>query len=175
MRCMPTANSTVMRSMSMAQSGSARHPMVFAIAGFDLGLLLVEYVLGMYLNLFVQIPLLRGTSGMVTFMFSVAGPALMAHIMMAMMILFVTVGLVVSSSMTGDPWLRLTSSLALVFTGAAILGGIEFLFFGQASGYSFLMSIGFLGTILFVGATFYWARVGSFRAPTTTPPSGRTG
>ena len=156
--------------------------MVFAIAGLDLGLLLVEYVLGMYLNLFVQIPLLGtagygpgGTSGMVTFMFSVAGPALMAHIMMAMMILFVTVGLVVSSSMTGDPWLRRTSSLTLVFTGTAILGGIEFLFFGQASGYSFLMSIGFLGTILFVGATFYWARVGSFRAPTTTPPSGRTG
>ena len=152
------------RSGSSLASGAARG---FALVAF--ALLAVQFLLGMYVNLYVNLPpLARSTRGfggsmMGRFgtMFS-SGPLLMAHMMLGMhLIVSGTVALIVAAS-SGNRFAIGWSATGLVALLVAGYGGISFFMFGQDNVDSYLMAVGFL-----VSFTAYLT--GALRSPASGP------
>jgi len=135
------------RSESLLASGAAR--------GFALvvcGLLAVQFLLGMYVNLYVNLPPVRSGSGglggpmMGRFatMFSPGRPVLMIHMMLGMLLAVTgAVALVVALS-AGNRFAIGWSATGLVALLVAGYGGISFFMFGHSNVDSYLMAVGFL-------------------------------
>ena len=104
-----------------------------------LGLLAMQFLLGMALNLYVTIPPFG--AGMAAMMRT--GPLVMAHMMLGM----VLAGGALLTLATALPWGRRAvgcAAAALAGILVAGLGGLLFLLGGQTSGASYLMAVGFL-------------------------------
>ena len=118
--------------------GSTRRSARFAPLGM-LGLLAVQFLLGIAINLYVQIP--SGTFGMVQMMR--IGPLVMVHMMLGMMLAFgamVTVGVALGHG-RGVVSCAVAGLAGILVSG---LGGLLFLMNGQSNGASYLMAVGFL-------------------------------
>jgi hypothetical protein len=121
--------------------------------GFAMIILLVgQYVLGMYTNLFVTIP--DGVNGWQWMSNSLA---IMGHVTVGTLLLVVSVAaLVLSARARSRTWI-IASVVGLVGIGAALAGGSSFMN-GQSDAMSFLMAGGLGVAILAYAAALYvWA------------------
>ncbi len=128
--------------------GSPRHPRLAALFGIELLFMVAQYLAGMFLNLYATIPPVTGAGGMMgggmfAFMSSSAMPALMFHMMDAVLLLLVALALVVGSLLARERDVLTVTVLLIVGVVAAMAGGLAYLFF-RSEADSLLMSIGFL-------------------------------
>ena len=135
------------RSGSFLASGAAR--------GFALvvcGLLAVQFLLGMYVNLYVNLPPLtsstRGFGGSMMgrfgTMFSPGRPLLMAHMMLGMLLVVTGIVALFVAASSGDRFAIGWSTTGLAALLVAGYGGISFFMFGHSNVDSYLMAVGFL-------------------------------
>lgn len=126
-----------------------QHLFLFALLVLDLGMVALQYALGMYVNLYVQIPLGTGWGGMMMGMGGMWGqPALVWHMMNGWLVFIVTLLMAVFSLLSGDTKVALTAWAGLLSVAMAGAGGMGFLMSGGANIFSFLMAFGALGTLL---------------------------
>ena len=118
--------------------GSTRGSALMAPLGM-LGLLAVQFLLGIAINLYVQIS--SAGFGMTEMMRS--GPLVMVHMMLGMML---ALGAMVAVGVAVPYGKRAVGCAAAALGGVLVagLGGLLFLMDGQKSGVSFLMALGFL-------------------------------
>lgn len=104
-----------------------------------LGLLAVQFLLGMALNLYVTIP--SFDSGMTAMMRT--GPLLMVHMMLGMVL---AGGALLALAMALPQGRQAVGCAATALGGIFVagLGGVLFLMDGQDNGNSYLMAVGFL-------------------------------
>jgi len=134
----PSGNSPV--------SGAAR-----GVAMVVCGLLAVQFLLGIYVNLYVNLPPVKSGSGrlggpmMGRFgtMFS-SGPLFVAHMMLGMLLVVTGVVALVVAASTGDRFAIGWSAAGLIALLLAGYGGISFFMFGHDNVDSYLMAVGFL-------------------------------
>ncbi len=127
-------------------------------------LLAVEFLLGMALNLFVAV----GNGSAVAVLSS--NPVLVAHVVVALLLLGLSGRAVVGSFRYPVRSLRVGAALALVSSVAATLAGSSFTFGGQNGWASYGMSVAFLGVLM--GAFLLLGPVA--RAEAATPLPGRS-
>ena len=104
-----------------------------------LGLLAVQFLLGMAANLYVQLP--SAGAGMAEMMRS--GPLVMIHMMLGM-ILAAGALLAIAIALPYGRWAVGSAAVALGGILVAGFGGLLFLMGGQSNGASYLMAVGFL-------------------------------
>lgn len=117
---------------------STRRSALMAPLGM-LVLLAVQFLLGIAINLYVQIS--SAAFGMTEMMRN--GPLVMVHMMLGMMLVL---GAMVAVGVA-HPYGRRVVSCAVVALGGILVagfGGLLFLMDGQSSGTSYLMAVGFL-------------------------------
>lgn len=125
-----------------------RHPRLAAALLVEVLLLAVQYVAGMYLNLYASIPPMTGGSGVMSggmwaFMSSSAMPALMFHMMNAVLLVLIALLVVAGSILARERSLAAMSGLGLLGILIALWSGLAFLF-SQQDVYSLGMALGFL-------------------------------
>lgn len=122
-----------------------------ASAASMVGLLLVQFALGMYVNLFVQIPPFSpagGMSGAMGNMMSIMSPLVMLHFMLGLGLVAAGAVTVAVAATAGQGKKALTWAVAgLLFVLIAGYFGLRFLFFGQHNADSFLMAMAWLGAL----------------------------
>jgi hypothetical protein len=127
---------------------------------FTLIALVLEFILGIYTNLFVEFPdsLVNGNA----WQWSMAqSPIIGAHVLIGSLLLAASLlslglGLALKSKAA------IGSSLAgLAMMGLAYFSGSAFLANIQVDGYSFAMALGFMGTLVAYGAAYYLTRSAS--------------
>lgn len=154
-----------------------RHPVLFALLALDLGLVALQYGLGMYVNLYVQVPFGNGPGLGGMGMGGMWGqPALVGHMMVGWLVFLVTLLAAVVSLTTRETWLMLTAWGGLVSVGVAGAGGMGFLMSGGANGFSLLMALGALGALLAISAALLLVFNGSTvrgERPTPSPEGPR--
>ncbi len=134
------------RSGSSLASGAAR--------GFALvvcGLLAVQFLLGMYVNLYVNLPPVTSSThrfggsmmGRFGTMLS-SGPVLMAHMMLGMLLVVTGIVALIVAASLGDRFAIGWSVIGLVALLVAGYGGLSFFMFGHSNVDSYLMAVGFL-------------------------------
>ena len=118
--------------------GSTRRSARFAPLGM-LGLLAVQFLLGIAINLYVQIS--SADFGMTEMMRS--GPLVMVHMMLGMML---ALGATVAVGVALPYGKRAVGCAAAALGGILVagIGGLLFLMDGQNNGASYLMAVGFL-------------------------------
>ncbi len=119
--------------------------MLYAILFF----LFIQFLLGMYVNLYVVIPPMQGFS-MMGFMPLYSGfPLVMAHMFFGILIGLLSIGIIILSMETKVR--RNIMAAAGLFFSVVLAGvnGLFFLFAGQHNLNSYLMSTGFILAILF--------------------------
>ena len=83
-------------------------------------------------------------------------PELMVHMMLGILIGLVSLMIFFVFAMTGDYRLSLLSAVASVSILTAGIGGLEFMFSGFANNiFSFLMSLGFIFTVVAYASVLY--------------------
>lgn len=108
-------------------------------------LLSVQFIDGMWLNLFVQLPPNIGPMPMMAMMYY--GPVFMLHMVTGFILVLVAFGLVILSF--SNPTTLLLSIVALLSIIVAGINGMLFMFSGFSNNlYSFIMSLGFLFAIV---------------------------
>ena len=135
------------RSESSLASGAVRR---FALV--VCGLLAVQFLLGMYVNLYVNLPPLtsstRGFGGSMMgrfgAMFSPGRPLLMAHMMLGMLLVVTGIVTLFVAASSGDRFAIGWSTAGLAALLVAGYGGISFFMFGHSNVDSYLMAVGFL-------------------------------
>ena len=118
---------------------SSGRPADIAVPLGLLGLLGVQFLLGMAVNLFVPIP--SAGAGMAEMMGN--GPLVGLHMMLGM-ILAAGAVLGVATALPSGPRTTACAAIALGGILAGGLGGLAFLMGGQSNGASYLMAIGFV-------------------------------
>lgn len=116
--------------------------------------LVVEYLLGMYANLWVSFPAPGAGKGAAAMQTVTSSPGLLAHTGLGLLLVALGVAAVLLASRGGGGvvlWLALAGLLALVGAG---VGGIIFVMSGQGGAASFVMAVGFL-----VGFSCYFAEL----------------
>ena len=117
------------------------------------GLLAVQFLLGMYVNLYVNLPSVTTTVGggfvgpmMGRFaeMFSPGLPVLMAHMMLGMILIVTGVIALIVAMSSQDHFAIGWSATGLAALIASAYGGITFFMFGHSNLASYLMAVGFL-------------------------------
>jgi hypothetical protein len=127
-----------------APSGlEARQRWVLGILGLPiLGLLAVEFLLGMALNLYVS---LSGGSALAILE---ASPVLIVHILVGVMLAGITARVLILGIRLQDRRAVVAGALGLLSTLVAFLAGMAFTFGGQELAASYVMSVGFTGILL---------------------------
>ena len=122
-------------------------------------LLIIQFVIGMWMNLFAVFPSFGQSFfmyGMMQVMFSV--PELMVHMMLGILIELVSLIIFFVFAMAGDYRLSTLSAVASISILAAGIGGLEFIFSGFANNiFSFIMSLGFIFTVVAYASILYMA------------------
>ncbi len=164
---------------SQARGLGARHPILFSLLALDLGLVILQYALGMYVNLYVQILFGTGAGGMMGggMMMGMGWmwgqPVLVWHMMNGWLVFLVTILVAVMSLLSGDIKVALPAWATLLSVALAGAGGMGFLMSGGANGFSFLMALGALGALLSLSIGLLLAWNGS--AARGPPPLSSTG
>ena len=104
-----------------------------------LGLLTVQFLIGMAVNLYVTLP--SANSGMAGMMRG--GPLVMIHMMLGIILILGALVAFVTSLPYGR-WAIVCAAISLGGMILAGVGGITFLMGGESNSASFLMAIGFL-------------------------------
>lgn len=105
-------------------------------------LLLLQNVIGIYLNLFVPLP-----QGPDVLSLMAAYSILAAHVVAGILLLVSTGVVLLLAGRTHRPSLWAPALAALLFTFTAFESGIEFVIGGQDDAFSFLMELAFLGVV----------------------------
>lgn len=119
--------------------------------------LALEFILGIYTNLFVEFPdsIVNGNAWAWSMSQS---PVIIAHVLLGTLLLaasLLALGLGVAlKSKTAI----VSSTAGLVMMGLAYLSGSAFLANVQVDGYSFWMALGFIGTLAAYGSAYYLTR-----------------
>ncbi|MEM0157979.1 MAG: hypothetical protein QW812_00510 [Thermoplasmataceae archaeon] len=128
----------------------------------ELLLLLIQFLIGMWMNLFAVFP----TSRSAPFMFEIMGvmlsvPELMIHMMVGVIIGIVAIIIMITFLVKLDHFPLLLSGFAFASILAAGIGGLEFLFSGFVDNvFSFVMSIGFILAMIFYSLILYFVLYG---------------
>ncbi len=110
-----------------------------------LGMLVVQLLLGMALNLYVVLP----SQGLVRILES--SPVLLLHIVLALLLVGLSARAVALASRAHEARATLGSLLALGSALLATAAGISFTFGSGSPGASFAMSVGFAGMLVGAG------------------------
>ena len=120
-------------------------------------LLIIQFIIGMWINLFAVFPSFGSSFfmyGMMRVMFSV--PELMVHMMTGFLIGLISVMIFMILAIGGDYRLSSLSAIASVSILAAGIGGLEFVFSGFGNDvFSFIMSLGFIFTVVAYSLILY--------------------
>ena len=128
-----------------------------------LGSLVLEFILGMYNALFVQFPdTLVGGNGWAWAMKE--SPIITAHVFLGSLLVLLTVLTVIFGVASRSKPAIVWSVVGLVLTLLAYMSGSAFLANVAQDNYSFLMALGFMGSLLSYGAAFYLTRFPGFLA-----------
>ena len=115
----------------------------------ELFLLLIQFLIGMWMNLFAVFPSFSSSRfmyGMMQVMFSV--PEIMIHMMNGILIGIISLMIFFTFAMKGDYALSSLSALASISILVAGISGLEFIFSGFVNNiFSFIMSLGFIFTV----------------------------
>lgn len=131
-------------------------------------LLLLQNVMGTYLNLYVD--LTQFPSGDAAIRSVVV---LDLHVLNAIAIIGTSAYVLAKAVRTRDRTMRLSALAGLAFVILAFFSGIEFTFFGDVDAFSFLMEVGFLGIIGCVVLVLYEAsRLRTTRGTREAIPKG---
>jgi len=128
---------------------------------FMLALLLIQFVVGMYLNFYVELPKIHpGTSD--SYAPSIpwtlaghAGIALAIHVVVWIFLTLGSIALLVRSILCRHKPLITGTALGLLFILMAGSGGLSFLNRGGADRESFMMALGFILALISYAVTFY--------------------
>jgi len=123
------------------------------------GVLLVEFALGMGLNLYVTLP----QSPTYTQIF-VSVPLLSAHIALGFLLLAASAYFVLLARQSGVEGLLWRAILVLVFVLVALQEGFSFTFTGNAA-FSAGMALGFLGAVVVQGSIVFLLRGRAHEGP----------
>ncbi len=141
--------STATNSSGQGGGLGGRHPVLFALLALDLGLIALQYGLGMYVNLYVQIPFGTGWGGMMMGMGWMWGqPALVWHMMNGWLVFLVTLLITVISLFSGNTKVALTVGAGFLSVAMAGVGGMGFVMSDGTNVFSLLMALGALGALL---------------------------
>ena len=110
-----------------------------------LGLLVIEFLLGMALALFVTLP----TGDPITVLAS--SPILWVHILVGFLLIGITANALRWALRTAPRAARAVTALGLLSAIAAFLAGMAFTFGDPSPGASYAMSVGFAGILLDAG------------------------
>ena len=127
------------------------------VALLTLVVLVLEYILGMYTALFVQFPDSLANGNAWSWSMS-QSPVIMAHVFLGTLLVvgsLLALGLSIAMKNKVATSASVAGLLAILI---AYLSGSAFLANIQSGGYSFLMSLGFLGAVLAYGAAYYLTR-----------------
>ena len=125
--------------------GTTRHPILVALVSVELGLLALQYVLGMFVNLYVTLPSpILGMYGMMRLMFLPGMGAVMAHMLTGMVLGALALLTFAASALSRNTLLLATTGGTFAAVLGAGISGMEFLFSGQNNAFSYGMSVGFL-------------------------------
>lgn len=122
---------------------------------FLVGALIVQYALGMYVNLFISFPS-NATEGQL-WEFAWSQPSLASHIILAILILGAAITLCVRAIRSKDRRWIIASSIGLLGIVAAGASGASFIP-TQANAYSYSMALMFLVAILSYGWILFTSR-----------------
>ena len=123
-----------------------------------LGLLLIELVLGVVLNVFVNLPMGASVVSVLS-----SQPVLDLHILVALLLIGLSGHAVMKSRHEPSGRPKGAAALALLSALIASAGGWEFVFNGQAPAAAGVMTIGFLGVLIAAVLMRMWGS----RAPST--------
>ena len=120
-------------------------------------LLIIQFFIGMWMNLFAVFPQFGSSSfmfGMMQVMFSV--PELPVHMMLGILIGLISLMIFFIMATIGDYRLLLLSAGASLSILVAGISGLEFMFSDFTNNaFSFLMSMGFIVTVGIYASTLY--------------------
>lgn len=120
-------------------------------------LLVIQFIIGMWINLFAVFPSFGSSFfmyGIMKVMFSV--PELMVHMMNGILIGLISIMIFMILALGGDYRLSSLSAIASVSILAAGIGGLEFVFSGFGNDvFSFIMSLGFIFTVIAYSLILY--------------------
>ncbi|MEM3196301.1 MAG: hypothetical protein QXH43_09275 [Metallosphaera sp.] len=133
----------------------------------SLTLLLIEFILGMWINLFVSLP--PGTPNrppyqetgfmMGPFFGGSFGGAVMAHFMLGLLIALVSFVIMILAFLLGDLKVMMTGVISFLFIVVAGISGLSFMMSGFTNNfYSFLMSVGFILAFSSYSALLYFLK-----------------
>ncbi len=139
--------------VTSADAADVRLRRIVRWSWITLALLLLQNLLGMGLNLYVDLssyPTIEDAFR--------AAPALGVHVLTAFAIIGTSAYVFARTVGTKDRRMLLMALAGLGFVLLAFFSGIEFTFFGQVDAFSFLMEAGFVGTIGSVAVVLVMAR-----------------
>ncbi len=111
-------------------------------------ILTFQFLVGIYVNLYVNIPPMVFPSGMMM-MFSMGMPALMVHMLIGIALGVLSIGVLFLAILSDSKNVVIyLSAIALVFVVLAGLNGLEFVFNGQNNINSFFMATSFIIVLL---------------------------
>lgn len=118
-----------------------------------LTILSLQFILGMYLNLYVSIPSYPSFGPMGSRMLAMMTlgfhrPWVMVHLVMGFLILGLALAIVAGSAWTRADGARARALVGALAVSVAAYGGMTFLMAGQHNGASFLMAAGWLAAFL---------------------------
>ena len=122
-----------------------------------LAFLLLEFVLGMTLNLFVTFPNIPAGSPDQAYIGAIfASPFLLAHFVVGLGLLLGSIWILVGAARTKVRNIALVAALGFLSILASYISGFEFLLSGfQSNLYSFMMSMGFIVSLFSYFALFH--------------------
>ncbi len=136
----------------MNRTGFSWRTGIASFVMFEILLLALQFILGMYVNLFVTIPQLSFgygmMDGMMALMFTAGMSLVMLHMFIGMIIGVVSIFILVMSLIAGASRIAYLSVISLGFVTLAGINGILFLFGGQNNVNSFAMAVSFLVVLL---------------------------
>ena len=128
---------------------------------FMLALLLIQFIVGMYLNFYVELPKAHpGTSGsyapsIAWALAGHAGLALAIHVTVWILLTLGSIALLLRSILCRQKPLIIGTALGLLFILMAGSGGLTFLNRGEVDRESFIMALGFILALTSYAVTFY--------------------
>jgi nitric oxide reductase large subunit len=126
-----------------------------------LALLIIQFVVGMYLNFYTELPDTHPGTGdsyapsIPWALAGHAGPALAIHVVVWILLTLGAIALLVRGIMSKRKAFIIGTSLGLLFILMAGSGGLTFLNRGGDDKESFMMAIGFILAFITYGITFY--------------------
>jgi hypothetical protein len=127
----------------------------------QLALLVIQFVVGMYLNFYTELPDTHPGTGdsyapsIPWALAGHAGPALAIHVVVWILLTLGAIALLVRGIMSKRKAFIIGTSLGLLFILMAGSGGLTFLNRGGDDKESFMMAIGFILAFITYGITFY--------------------